>query len=86
MGVWEQERSYMKYLLHACKVKPDRKDDKFKPNAGKWGEQRGLPKREESWMLKFRKRVGTWIIKMACNRYNQKIRNYVLHFPHKSNN
>jgi len=38
----------MKYLLHACKVKPDRKDDKFKPNAGKWGEQRGLPKREES--------------------------------------
>jgi len=47
------------------------------------GENKGLPKREESWMLKFRKRVGTWIIKMACNRYSQKLRNFLSFPPQK---
>lgn len=37
---------------------------------------RQLPKREESWILKFRKRTGTCMIKIACYRFHCALRCY----------
>ena len=44
------------------------------PEREKEAPERKVPNFEESWMLNFLKRIGTWRIKMACNIFYQEVR------------